>query len=581
MCRNFASELLNSGPRITTFLLVGVVGLLILAWIGHVAVNYTRSLAGIVRATAQQTANISDRLGSEERVVAQIRTDVAEVADRQVRDQQVKDQQVKDQQVKDQQAKDQQAKDQQVQGRRQMPRRRIPDLQGNSILVATPPTTDGPMLPVSMTRIGPHELLIANYRNIYLFDEDARTATPIKIDGDLPDWNPTAVFYSAFYDRVFIANYSGKDVLVAQLTRNGASVDLHLTERITNDEAIEGAEGVVISRGGRFMAVADYDGGALSVFERVDNQWLFRWRKPQLASHGVAIIGENVYSAGTTITKFAVETGAEIAKTTTIGSEPILFVTCLNEDESTGDLIGSDAITGTVFTMTRDLELKRRFGANGPTRANLSLPFCAYRDRRATYVLSTYQDRIVVITREGTTSYQFGRGGWDYLADQSAFRNEPDTYFGATPIDRPNYQMFGKSVRPSYDAIDMSDGKKLLMPARGQLFGGQEAFYLTSIVSNRDWLAIVANSSPRAILYNRKTGELGSAELGDWDCWAVATEVLCPSRRYSVADLASAVQMLDPKQVATLPGDSVGSVVPLLKYWQAWKEAQTSPTAGP
>ena len=140
--------------------------------------------------------------------------------------------------------------------------RQIPDIRGSSIAVALDRHDEGPMAPVSAARIGAHEFLIANYQDIILFDQDRRTAVPVQIDVELPVWNPTAVFYSAFYDRVFIANYSGKDVVVAQLVRDGGVPKLHLTERIVHEAAIHGAEGITVSKGGRFMAIADYEGNA-------------------------------------------------------------------------------------------------------------------------------------------------------------------------------------------------------------------------------------------------------------------------------------------------------------------------------
>ncbi|HEX7924719.1 MAG TPA: hypothetical protein VF583_27415 [Bradyrhizobium sp.] len=421
-----------------------------------------------------------------------------------------------------------------------------------------------------MTKISAREFLIANYRDVLLFDQDQRTAVPLEIDVALPVWSPTAVFYSAFYDRIFIANYVGEDIIVAQLERTPSGAKLRLTERIA-DAGIKGAEGVAISRGGRFMGVADYDGNVVSMFERVDDKWVMRWKRDLLASHGITIIGDEVFASGQgSIVKLSIETGQELARTANIGPQPIQFATCINEDESTGDLIGSDPMSGVVFTMTKSLQLKDVYGANGPTHANLSAPFCAYRDKDAAYILSTYQDRLIAINEGATTSFEFGYPRWNYIADQSRFRYPSVTSRGSIQFDAPSYQMFDKTVRPAYGALAASDGTLLMMPARGDLFGDESTFYATGIASDPNWLAIVSNSSPKAVLYNRKTGALGGVTIGEWDCWAQASEVLCPSRRYSVAELSAAAGMLDREEEAKMAGGWIGSAFPLLKYWAEW-----------
>ncbi|WP_342711577.1 hypothetical protein AAFG13_07160 [Bradyrhizobium sp. B124] len=456
-----------------------------------------------------------------------------------------------------------------------------PDLQGNSIQVSLPKSQDGPMTPVSMTKISAREFLIANYRDVYLFDQDQRTAVPLEIDVELPVWYPTAVFYSAFYDRVFIANYVGGDIVVAQLERTRAGAKLHVTERIV-DIGIKGAEGVAISRGGRFMGVADYDGNVVSMFERVDDKWILRWKRDLLASHGIAMIGDEVFASGQgSIVKLSIETGQELARIANIGSQSIQFATCINEDESTGDLIGSDPMSGVVFTMTKSLQVKDVYGANGPTHANLSAPFCAYRDKDAVYILSTYQDRLIAISGAVTTSFEFGYPRWNYIADQSRFRYPSVTSRGSVQFDAPSYQMFDKTVRAAYGALAASDGTLLMMPARGDLFGDESTFYATGIASDPNWLVIVSNSSPKAVLYNRKTGALGGVTIGEWDCWAQASEILCPSRRYSIGELSAAAGMLDREEEARMAGGWIGSAIPLLKYWAEWASTRRSAEVRP
>ncbi|MGO4572726.1 hypothetical protein [Microvirga sp. 2TAF3] len=453
---------------------------------------------------------------------------------------------------------------------------REPDLRGSAEFVSMQRIPDEPFLPVSMTRIGPDEFLVVNYRDVYLFNISRREATLIQLDMPVPVWSPTAVHYSAFYDRVFIANYTGKDVLIAEILRDAGKVTLKLTERLTHDEGIEGPEGIQVSRGGRFMAVADYDGGALSVFERINDAWVYRWKKPVESSHGVAIIGDHVYGSGKTIAKFHIDTGEEVARVSKIGEQPILFASCISEDMKTGELIGSDTMAGRVFTLTKDLELKESFGVNGPTHVNLSMPYCAYRDGDDIYVLSTYQDRIIKIGREGTHSFEFGGPRWEYVSVPSAYRNNTDMWRGTLITDSPGYSMFGLTVRPSYGSLQASDGTALLMPVRRELPENRWLFYVTTIASYGDWIAVAANSAPVVLVYNRKTGALGSVETGEWDCWASASSILCPSRHYSVEELAAKTKMIEaeppPSDVQAYLAQAVKRDVSLIDYWRAWRE---------
>lgn len=440
----------------------------------------------------------------------------------------------------------------------------MPDLHGRDVQVSVQrgDGDKGPLAPVSMTPIGHDRFLISNYRSVYLFDTAAATMAPLKLSGGVAEWVPTAVAYSAYYDRVFIANYTGGNVVVARLTDDG----LQATETIS--EQIKGPEGVAVSRGGRFMAVADYVGNELVVFERVNERWTYRWKAPAFEAHGIAIIDDHVFISGAQIAEFDIETGKQVQK----ADGDFLFVTCLNEDRSTGELIGSDTIAGRVFTMSPiSLQIKSSFGANGPTHSNLSMPYCAYRDQQATWVLSTYQDRILRIDATGTTSFNLDAPHWQYVRDEPSFRNRADAWHGFSKYDSPSISLFGKQVRPSYGTINAGDGTVLTLPSREI---GNWPFYVSSVAVNGDWVAIAANSSPVVMLINQTSGKFATADTGEWDCWAAAADILCPGRAYSVDYLVEHSRALDPDPAPDNPmqylARAVGQPIPIVDYWRAW-----------
>lgn len=449
-----------------------------------------------------------------------------------------------------------------------------PDLVGTSVPVSMHYGKPGPFAPVSMTRLSGHQFLVVNYREVFLFDEDKKEAKQVTLKGGVPVWNPTAIFYSAFYDRVFIANYTGADVIVAKVVRDGDDVSLVLVERILHEEGIKGPEGIAISRGGRFMALADYVGNQVSLFERVNGAWAFRWKQPLVAAHGIAIVSDNVYAGGIAIAKFNIESGQEVARSTAIGSQPILFATCLSEDRNTGDIVGSDTMAGRVFLMTPDLKIKASFGANGPTFANLSMPYCAYRDGKATYVLSTYQDRIIKIEDEKTTSFELSGPKWKYLPP---VLNSAGMWHGAAKFDNPTFSIFGTSVSPSYGSVLAAAGTTLLMPGRRALGDNDWPFYVTTMAKAGDWVVMAANSSSFALLYDTNSGDLSSVGLDDWDCWVMAERVLCPSGDRRIDDLtAKRIEIStqpSPSDAAKFLEASKGKTIPMLDYWRAWKAA--------
>lgn len=464
------------------------------------------------------------------------------------------------------------------------------DLVGTAVPISVERADKGSLAPVSMTRVAPDRYLVANYRNIYLFDPVKRTMRPLSIEGLVPIWNPTAVFYSAFHDEVFIANYTGQDILIAKLDDSGDQPRLRLKQRLTHSEGIEGPEGLAVSHGGRYLAVASYEGNATALFEMVDGQWRYRWKQPVASSHGVAIVGEYVYGAGTTIAKFEIESGKEVARITHLGDEVIRFATCLDYDERTGALFGSDTIAGRVFTLDRDLKLTSIFGANGPTAANLSMPYCAYREGKTSYILSTFQERILKIEGDTTISFNMRADYWPYLdASLPQQKLSADAWKNFVKSDHPTVTLFGKEVQPGYGRVTAKDGTNLLLPTRSGALSAKWLHYITTTAKAGPWTLVASMSAPAALLINGATGEMAFAATGEFDCWAAVDDLMCPSRRYSIDDLLALSKRVmpsaDPDDIARGMGISVAELLDELvsegaqKLKEAVAEANPTPAA--
>ncbi len=379
-----------------------------------------------------------------------------------------------------------------------------------------------PLVPVSMSPVSAGQFLVANYSNIYLLDTKANTARIVHPEPTPPVWNPTSVHYSPYYDRAFIANYTGDDIIIARIQDDGT---LRIEEHLRHPTVV-GPENVYVTPGGRYLATANYVGNSVSLFERIDSAWQFRWSAPVSAAHGVTIVGDAVYAGGSTIVaKFDIATGHEMNRLTA----PIQFATCVNHDEQSNGLIVADTIAGRIYTMDLDLTPTNFMGSNGPTLANLSMPYCAYRDREATWILSTYQERIIRIDG-AVTSFEMKDEYWPYLM--------PHTFAsGSWSKDRPSVSMFGRLVRPAYGGLTAMDGAVIPMPRSPYHDGKAWTIYLTSIAKDGDWVIMATVSSPIAMLYNQRTNEVKHVSHGEFDCWASDVDLMCPSRRYSSTEL--------------------------------------------
>lgn len=428
-----------------------------------------------------------------------------------------------------------------------IPAKRIAiDLKGKSRPVAVQRADRQSMSPVSMTRIDENLFLVANYRNIYAFDAEQNEAYPLKLDTPPAIWAPTAVHYSAYYDRLFIANYTGNDIIIAAIDRSGPHIALRFQGRLVDEPGIHEAEGIDVSAGGRYMAVANWGGDSVSLFERVTDRWVLRWQRPMLAAHGVSIVGSRVFASGKEIAKFDIATGNELGRIDQIDGRKIQFTTCLNYDNQTDGLIASDAIRGDVFTLTLDLAVKEVFGANGPTFDNLSMPYCVYRDRKATYILSTYQERIIRIDATGTTSFEFGKSNWATLPLMPEQTLQRDVWDGYLKTDSPSFAFFDTTIRSTYGGVLGDDGTQFMMPTRTGALSFGWLFYAVSVAKDGDWLMLTSNSATGVILFNQATKQIGSADLHEQDCWAMSDRIVCPSGQYDLSRLFEHATVIAP-----------------------------------
>lgn len=139
------------------------------------------------------------------------------------------------------------------------------------------------------------------------------------------------------------------------------------------------------------------------------------------------------------------------------------------------------------------------------------MPYCSYRDLKSTYILSTYQERIIRIGPDGTTSFEFGGGHWDY--DQNVIMEPAAEASGLTSNDTPSFAIFDKTARPTYGGIIASDGTHFMLPDRLGPLSTDWLFYITTAAQDGDWLLVTSNSTPGVLLLNQRTLQIGIARI--------------------------------------------------------------------
>ncbi|OLP18664.1 hypothetical protein BST81_09490 [Leptolyngbya sp. 'hensonii'] len=461
--------------------------------------------------------------------------------------------------------------------------------------------TDYPFAIQSMTRINDDNFILATYQNLYLWNKSKNSYFKLQKPNNVKSWHPTGVFFSPFYQRLFVANYTGNDLLVLKIQfpetnqsdkkTSSEFPRLILEESLVHTLGIKGAEGIFVSPMGRYMSIANFDGKSISFFERLDNDWKYRWSYPLPSAHGTVIVGNSVYGSGTSIVEIDLETGKLIKEKKSIGQRDILFTTCINYDFLSETLIVSDTMAGKVSVLSKDLDLISEIGENGPGPANLDMPYCSYRFSGDLYILSTFQRRIIEINSQNQVYSHYFDGGWKWLEGQANVYLYPSSgiWERTTMTNAVAVKIGDLYYLPDYGSLRRVDGQaSLYLPTHGHLLSPKSApgFYIVSIAQSKDYLIIIANSSDTGILLQRGTGRFGQISLEQVGCWALNDRVMCPRGEYSLQYLVSEKsQMVEIKSLKSIADSLSVSVQNLeseftsdagLKFLKTYKAEESS-----
>jgi DNA-binding beta-propeller fold protein YncE len=252
------------------------------------------------------------------------------------------------------------------------------------------------------------EYYVCNYRQLLLLDLDKQRSWEIAAPPGLAsDWVPTALFYHAASRLLYVATYTGGKIVVldaADKTRP------KLAAVIAHPE-MKGPEGVAVTEDGRFVAVADYDGHAIFLFDAAGRM---QWKYTAHTCHGVSILrrpdGQQfVFGAAlgdTAVFKlsFKGQLLKRVKTPTWYHGHGYLYPTTLVTRKD-GLTAVTDAYRGQISFLDEDLSPFAVLGANGPGTGFFNNPYgsCWNAAGDHVFVADTFRDRIVDVRLKDQT----------------------------------------------------------------------------------------------------------------------------------------------------------------------------------
>ncbi len=265
------------------------------------------------------------------------------------------------------------------------------------VLPASQKAKSGVML-ASGAAVDRRYLALVDYANLYCLDtETASIRLVSRPHGLTGQWVPTGVTFDQKTRRLYVANYTGNNILEGSL--DCAKGEFSVTSVISSPESIS-PENVALSADGKILASANFDGGTVTAFERRADGWRQIWANKVSFAHAVAIIGTSVYATSLdtkAIYRYEACTGKLLAQVGSMGVDPLkaqhMWPTGLANFD--GTLVLTDAQTGYVCSINRQtLQSETCFGGNGLGPTKFIMPYGVVQRGKNLLVMSTFSSRV-------------------------------------------------------------------------------------------------------------------------------------------------------------------------------------------
>lgn len=218
-------------------------------------------------------------------------------------------------------------------------------------------------------------------------------------------WNPTGLYFDSHTKMLYVANYTGHNILVGNITDKGTFA----VEKMIVAEGLTSPENIAVNETGNRIAVADYDGNSIFLF---DKDGIVLWQRDMPLAHGVEISDSSVY--GTSLGNREIVqfdySGNEIRRVghcANSGINAYMWPTSLEFHK--GKLIVTDAHTGRLTVLNEKLEYETALGSNGPYVTNFNYPYAAIVIGNRLYVADTFANRILEMDMEGNLLIQYSQ----------------------------------------------------------------------------------------------------------------------------------------------------------------------------
>lgn len=363
--------------------------------------------------------------------------------------------------------------------------------------------------PVAIARLDDDRYITANYHHLSAVDVLQSSVRRISVKWAMEPtaFVPAGLAYDAASRALFIANYTGNNILVGQVADDFASVVISGT---ISDASTVSPEGVAYDPAGHLLASAQYDGSSVDLFDRVEGQWRLKCSAHVDQAHGVAFAAGFIFATGLAKPQLVKLNSESCAIEATIGglgwnalAAQFMWPTTIQR-LSDGMIAVSDAHTGHISIVDpQTMTVLSVFGHNGPGFGGLNMPYgFAETVDRNLLITSTFGNRLIELTRAGAVVRSYSLGDpWpnDYRARAGQMLGPP-AWRDYAEVGQ-TVSLFGRCFFGGYSKLVSCDGgNNVELPRpRDTLFSGGAYFYFSQIAATANGVVVVSPQNPTAL----------------------------------------------------------------------------------
>jgi hypothetical protein len=253
----------------------------------------------------------------------------------------------------------------------------------------------------SIVQVDPNQYLMCDYFDVYRLTRGAGGYTmTILSRPPATAWSPAGLAYRD--GLLYVADNLGHDVLVVRV----AGDNLVPVRRVARQDGKSmGTPRHVVAEADGSVVVADYNGNSVL---RFNGDGSLAWSVPMPGAGGVTESGGFIYATSTgnhTVSKID-PSGKVLATTGSFGWSPGRFVFPIDVADDGGRLVVTDAVTGRVSVLGRDLRLAGLAGGNGPGADALDYPYATLPVASGYVIADTDKGRLLFTDRRWTLQEQ-------------------------------------------------------------------------------------------------------------------------------------------------------------------------------